>query len=176
MSVPNFKEPLFLRNEGLRGRDSGLPTDLLSQSARRLRVVAFLYSFVFFMAGYFPALLFSEPRAHLLSSFVLWAPGVISIALALVVAALTRHPRIPVRAVMVIGLGFEVASCYGIAAAEFLDPSALDFNARWVGLSWVAVWTLLFTVVVPSSPLRTVIATLAFGQLGSGCDRLRDRE
>src|SRR5262249_57904116 len=43
----------------------------------------------------------------------------------------------------------------------FLDPTALDFNAHWVGLSWVAVWTLLFTVVVPSSPRRAIVATLA---------------
>src|SRR5262249_6412225 len=81
-------------------------------------------------------------------------------AVALLVAALTSNPRIPLGVVMVIGLGFEVASSFGIAAAEFLDPTALDFNVHWLGLSWVAVWTLLFTVVVPSSPRRTVIATL----------------
>src|SRR4030095_10681637 len=127
----------------------------------RLRVLALLYAFVFFMAAYFPALLFSEQRAHIFSSFVSWAPGVISIAVALVVATLTNSPRITVRVVMLIGLGFEVASSYGIAAAEFLDPIALNFNAQWVGCSWVAVWILLFTVVVPSSPGRTVIATLA---------------
>jgi serine/threonine protein kinase len=161
LNAPDFKESLFFRDEGLRGRDSGLPPDLLSQSARRLRVLALLYAFVFFMAAYFPALLFSEHRAHIFSSFVSWGPGVISIAIALVVAAQTSNPRISVRVVMLIGLGFEVASSYGIAAAEFLDPTVLDFNARWVGLSWVAVWTLLFTVVVPSSPRRTVIATLA---------------
>jgi serine/threonine-protein kinase len=62
---------------------------------------------------------------------------------------------------MYIGLGFEVASSFGIAAAEFLDPRALDFNARWVGLSWVSVWTLMFTVVVPNPPRQTAIATLA---------------
>jgi len=161
LNASDFKESLFFRDEGLRGRDSGLPPDLLSQSARRLRVLALLYAFVFFMAAYFPALLFPEHRAHIFSSLVSWAPGVISIAIALVVAALTSNPRISVRVVMLIGLGFEVASSYGIAAAEFLDPIALNFNARWVGLSWVAVWTLLFTVVVPNSPSRTVIATLA---------------
>ena len=161
MSVPNFREPLFLPDEGIRGRDSGLPPDLLSQSARRLRILAILYAFVFFMAGYFPALLFPEARARLFSSSLLWAPGALSIATALFVAALTSNRRISVSAGMLIGLGFEVASCYGIAAAEFLDPSALDFSANWVGLSWVAVWTLLFTVVVPSSPRRTVMATLA---------------
>jgi hypothetical protein len=82
-------------------------------------------------------------------------------AVALLVAALTIHPRTSLGVVMVIGLGFEVVSSFGIAAAEFLDPAGLDFNAQRVGLSWVAVWTLLFTVVVPSSPRRTVLATLA---------------
>jgi serine/threonine-protein kinase len=161
LNTPNFEESLFFRDEGLRGSDSGLPPDLLSQSARRLRILAVLYAFVFFMAGFFPALLFSEHRAHLFSSFVSWGPGVISITMALVVAALASSSRTSVRFVLVIGLGFEVASSYGIAAAEFLDPTSLDFNARWVGLSWVAVWTLLFTVVVPNSPRRTFMATLA---------------
>jgi serine/threonine-protein kinase len=161
LNAPDFKESLFFRDEGLRGHDSGLPPDLLSQSARRLRILALLYAFVFFMAAYFPAVLFSEHRAHLASSFFSWVPGVISIAVALVVAALTSSPAISVRTVMLIGLGFEVASSYGIAAAEFLEPGVIDFNSRWVGLSWVAVWTLLFTVVVPSSPARTVLATLA---------------
>lgn len=150
-----------MRDEGVRGRDSGLPHDVLAQSARRLRILALLYAFVFFMAAYFSALLLSEVRAHLFSSFALWGPGAISIAAALLVAALTSSPRISLGAVMVIGLGFEVAGSFGIAAAEFLDPAALDFDAKWVGLSWVAVWTLLFTVVVPSSPRRTVIASLA---------------
>jgi serine/threonine-protein kinase len=62
---------------------------------------------------------------------------------------------------MNIGLAFEIVSSYGIAAAEFLDPTGIDFNAGRVGLSWVAVWVLLFTVVVPNSPRRTVLATLA---------------
>jgi eukaryotic-like serine/threonine-protein kinase len=157
----DLKESLFFREQGLQGRDSGLPTDLLSQSARRLRILALLYAFIFFMAAFSPALVFPIHRAHLLSSFGAWGPGVISIAAALVVAALASNPRISVRVVMLIGLGFEVASSYGIAAAEFLEPNVIDFNARWVGLSWVAVWTLLFTVVVPNSPARTVIATLA---------------
>ena len=42
---------------GRPGISSGFPTDLLGQSAGRLRVLALLYAFVFFMAGIFPALL-----------------------------------------------------------------------------------------------------------------------
>ncbi|HEU4930341.1 MAG TPA: serine/threonine-protein kinase [Candidatus Krumholzibacteria bacterium] len=66
----------------------------------------------------------------------------------------------PLAGVMYIGLGFEVVSSFGIAAAEFLDPTELDANMR-IGLSWVAVWVLLFTVVVPNPPRRAAVATLA---------------
>src|SRR4051812_6530818 len=44
------------RDSAARGISSGFPADLLSQSAGRLRVLALLYAFVFFMAGIFPAL------------------------------------------------------------------------------------------------------------------------
>jgi serine/threonine-protein kinase len=38
----------------------------------------------------------------------------------------------------------------------------LDFrNVTWIGLSWVAVWMLLFTVVVPTTPRRSVLVGLA---------------
>jgi len=139
----------------------GLPPDVVSQSAARLRILALLYAFVFFMAGYFPALLFPADRAHLFSSFTLWGPGVIAIAVALAVAAVIRSPRLPLSAAMNLGLAFEVVSNYGIAAAEFLDPAGLNPEVRWFGLSWVAVWTLLFTVVIPTPPRRAVMAALA---------------
>src|SRR5258705_9274744 len=147
---PDSGDKLFNRDEGRRGRASGLPSDLVAQSARRLRVLALLYAFIFFMAGIFPMLLSAGDREYFFSQPMHWIPGTISIAVGLLVAGLTWNPRIPLRGVMQIGLVFEVVSSFGIAAAEFLDPLAIDFNAHWVGLSWVAVWTLLFAVVVPN--------------------------
>src|SRR5881409_2443814 len=73
------------RDPTARGISSGFPVDLLSQSAGRLRVLALLYAFVFFMAGIFPALLFPSDRARFLGSFVQWGPGVIGIGVALLV-------------------------------------------------------------------------------------------
>lgn len=49
---------------------SSLPSDLLAQSAARLRVLALLYAFVFFMAGVFPMLLSRADRAQLVGSFM----------------------------------------------------------------------------------------------------------
>ena len=44
--------------------------------------------------------------------------------------------------------------------AEYLEPTRLNING-WIGLSWVAVWTLLFAVVIPARPLKSMLVTLA---------------
>src|SRR5687768_11471276 len=153
-------ETLFFRDEGRRARATGLPPDVVAQSARRLRILALLYAFTFFMAAYVPNLLDPVDRARHFAGFVHWGPGAIAIAISLLVAALATHPRVPLSRVGVLAFTFEVVSSYGIAAAEFLGASGISFDVSWVGLSWVAVWVLLFAVVVPSPPRRTVVATL----------------
>src|SRR5207247_9907486 len=81
------------RDPTARAISSGFPVDLLSQSAGRLRVLALLYAFVFFMAGVFPALLFPADRARFLGSFVQWGPSVIGIVVAGPVDAVIRRLR-----------------------------------------------------------------------------------
>src|SRR5213592_2742116 len=110
------------RDPTARAISSGFPVDLLSQAAGRLRVLALLYAFVFFMAGIFPALLFPADRARFLGSFAQWGPSVLGIGVALLVAAVIRSARLPLPTAMNIGLAFEIASSYAIAAAEFADP------------------------------------------------------
>ena len=83
------------------------------------------------------------------------------IVVALLVAAVIRSPRLPLPAAMTIGLAFEIVSSYAIAAAEFGDPMGLEMHQGFMGLSWVAVWVVLFTVVVPTSPRRAVLTALA---------------
>ena len=149
------------RDPTARGISSGFPTDLLSQSAGRLRILALLYAFVFFMAGIFPALVLPDDRARFFGSFVQWGPAVIGIGVALLVAAVIRSPRVALPTAMNLGLVFEIASSYAIAAAEFADPMALEMHRGMLGLSWVAVWVVLFTVVVPTAPRRALLAALA---------------
>ncbi len=63
---------------------------------------------------------------------------------------------------MNVGLVFEIASSYAIAAAEFArSHGTRDPSGAILGLSWVAVWVVLFTVVVPTTPRRAVLAALA---------------
>jgi len=143
---------------------TGLPADLLNQARARLRVLALLYAFVFFMAGIFPMLVISSDRALLFSGFVQWGPAFISIGLALLVAGVIQSRRVSLQAAMTIGLVFQVASSYGIAMAEFAAPQIPADGTQLIvmkGISWVAVWTLLFTIVVPSPPRRALLAALA---------------
>jgi hypothetical protein len=137
-----------------------LSPELLSQSANRLRILALLYAFTFFMAGFFPNLISAEKRALFWANPEHWVAGVISIGIALAVAALTMSKRVSLPTVMNIGLVFEVVSCYGIALAEYLEPARLNMNG-WIGLSWVAAWAPLFTVVIPTRPVKAALMTLA---------------
>jgi hypothetical protein len=144
-----------------RGISSGFPSDLLGQSAARLRILALLYAAIFFFAGVFPALLLPGDRARFLGSFAQWGPSVIGIVVSLLLAAVIRSARLPLPAVINLGLVFEIVSSYAIAAAEFADPQALEIHQGFLGLSWVAVWVVLFTIVVPTSPRRALLTALA---------------
>ena len=161
MKTPSSVETLIPRENTRRTPVTGLSLELLAQSAQRLRIVALLYAFVFFMSDPLQAILFSEQRARFLASPIRWAPSTISIAVALLVAAVTWNRRIAVEIVLTLGLVFEVAASFGIAAAQFLDASRYAVAPPWAGLSWVAVWMCSFTVIIPSPPRRALAAALA---------------
>ena len=77
-----------------RAGDVGLPEDLLSLAAKRLRSTATVYAFVYFMAAFFPSLLLAEDRARLFESVTRWVPGTLAIGVALGVAALVPEGTI----------------------------------------------------------------------------------
>jgi serine/threonine-protein kinase len=138
-----------------------VPADLLAEAVRRLRAVALVYAAGYLLAGPLPSLLIPAARALYLASPYHWGPGLLSIAAALLVAGLTRHPRIAPKAKVGIGLAFEVLGSVGIAAAEYhaiVAPIMYTPGPGGFGLSWVAAWVLLFSVVVPT-PTRVTMAT-----------------
>ncbi|HJS47924.1 MAG TPA: serine/threonine-protein kinase [Gemmatimonadales bacterium] len=159
-------EPVTLLRPGFTpgaGRSStgALPPDLLAQAARRLRTVALVYSFTYFMVDIFPALLTATGRGLHFASPMQWAPGVVAIALGLLVAAIASAPQVPITAVMTLGLVFEVVGGYGIVAGELATPiGGVEVSGRFHGLSWVAAWTLVFTIVMPTPPRRALAAAL----------------
>src|SRR5262245_27738297 len=131
-------------SSGIDRATTGLPPDLLNRAASRFQALAWLYAFTFFMAAFFRSLILPSQRAILFRELVNWLPGAISITMAVSVALTIRLARLRPAAVTVLALVFEVVSSYGIAAAEFLQPTGLNAGQSWVGLSWVSVWVLLF--------------------------------
>jgi serine/threonine-protein kinase len=93
-----------------------------------------------------------------------WAPGVVSILTGLVVAVLASSPRVSWRAKMHLGLVFEVVGSYGIAltmyvGAERFASTPIVFFA--LSPSWVAVWMIVYSIVVPATPWKALLALLA---------------
>ena len=107
------------------------------------------------------AILFSEERAAFVASPLRSLPSIVSITMALAVAAMAGSRRVSVEAVLGVGLLFEVVASYGIAAAQFLHPSRWEAAPPWGGLSWVAVWMLSYTVIIPTPPRNALVAALA---------------
>jgi serine/threonine-protein kinase len=141
------------------GRRTSLPPDVVADAARRLRAVALLYAGVFFTVGPLTALLSPAQRQTFFTSALRLGPSVLSIGAALVVAVASYRASIAPRTVLRLGLVFEVLGSYGIAAARYLDPGQQAMAPP--GVSWVAVWILLFATVIPTPPRRALAAALA---------------
>lgn len=139
-----------------------LPPALMAQAARRLRVMAWLYAGVFFVAGILPVLLLPVERAIFLSHPARWLPSVLSVAAALVAAFLAARPALAPDVVVRLGLAFQVVGTVGIACAEYLQPAdGTTAMSPMKGLSWAAVWILSFSITVPSPPRQAFAAALA---------------
>lgn len=141
-----------------------LPRDLLLQATKRLRALTLLFAFTFFMSNFFTPIaggFLQEMFAH----FYQWGPGTISIVVSLFVFGLTFHKRLSPNTLMNVGLIFGAAGSYGIAAAQYIGTLQTTPLTRemfpFFGLSWVAVWTIFFTIVIPNLPWRSLLAAIA---------------
>ena len=144
-----------------------LAPDLRDQVTRRLRFIAITYSLAFFFADFVTTALmlglgglterFRDPLD--------WVPSVTSIALGIAVAVLVSRRRMSWQAQLTLGLVFEVLSSYGIALAQYLQVPDIAVQTPMVlhmlSPSWVAIWMMVFSVVVPAPPGRALVALLA---------------
>jgi hypothetical protein len=140
-----------------------LPPDLLAEAVGRLRASALLYALAYFLAGFVPPLVVAEGRAMLAANPGQWIPRVLSIGVALTLAWLASRPGISARLKLYAALAFEVLGSFGIAVVEYQHINAPirqgDMGTVGFGLSWVAAFVLLFSVVVPMPPRITLLST-----------------
>ncbi len=130
--------------------------------------MALLGAFAFFTVDFFtPSLTDPEPLLRAFAHPSRWLPGALSIAMALTVALATKSTRLAPRTILHLGLVFQVVFSFGIATAEYAEIYApiqhRPGEYGGLGLSWVAVWMLLFFMVVPAPPRKALLAALASG-------------
>lgn len=152
------KAPRPRRRDDARTGRTPLPSDVVTDATRRVRVVALIYAASFLAAGPLSALASPAARETFFSTPLRWAPSTISIAVALLVVVASLRPRLAPRTVLAIGLVFEVVGSYGLASSRYLDASMQPSGPV---VSWVAVWILVFATIVPSPPRQAVLAALA---------------
>ncbi len=138
-----------------------LPPALLAQSARRLQIWAGLYAFTFAVAGVLPVAVLPVERAEFFGTPLRWLPPLLSLIVAGLVGLAASRPALAGTSVIRLGLFFQVAGSFGIAAAEYLAPAGALMRSPMMGLSWVSVWMLSFTVTVPSPPHWALWSALA---------------
>ena len=140
-----------------------LPADLLRQASKRLRILALLLASTLFLANFLGHLLdVLVGDIEFFQEFSNWAPGAATILVSLLVYVLARSQALPPARLMDVGLVFGAVSSFGIAMAEFWGAfSEVPYRGSdFFGLSWVAVWMLSYTVIIPNRPAKTLLSLI----------------
>ena len=137
----------------------GLPPDLLNEAARRLELTSVLvgaaFGFVLILnnlaraAGWY-----SVPRPAVHNAI---AATLIGVSAALL--WLSRSGRVGPAGLLEFGLVYEVVVSLGISMGDNLAP--LSTQRPLEEISWLCVWIVMFPLVVPATPRKTLLASLA---------------
>ncbi len=140
-----------------------LPPDLLLEASKRLQVLALLLASTLFLANFLGHLLdLLVGDIEFFQDFSNWAPGAVTILLSLLVYVVVRSHAIAPAKLMDVGLVFGAVSSFGIATSEFWGAySEVAYrDSDFFGLSWVAVWMLCYTVIIPNRPAKTLLSLM----------------
>jgi hypothetical protein len=152
-------------SSGRRTSSWSLPPDLMDQAAQRLRSAAVLFVFAFFFSAWFPPLLTAEGRYWLFSGPSFWLPGLITMGGTLWLIWFLSRAGISTRTKLRSAIAFEIFGSFGVAAQQYhsvISPIVRGGQVRGAdfGLSWVAAFVLMFSVIVPMRPRTALWAAI----------------
>jgi eukaryotic-like serine/threonine-protein kinase len=163
MSGPGFIRPRTDDSGAPRGerlvRARGLPADFLREASRRLALVGAAAAAGFAFALVVNALaraqgwyVLPHPLAHAVLCLVMSGISVC-------VWRLSASGRLPPQHLLDLGLVYEVVVAFAISLGDHLTP--LSTYRPLEEISWLCVWIAMFPLVVPASPGKTLLASLA---------------
>lgn len=144
-----------------------LPPELLADAARRLGWLALIYVGAI-LVGHFgrrAAIILTGASAFGFQLSDMFALAAMAMSIAVYVAS--RSQQLSSNRVLDVGLFFQVAGAFGIAATE-LSASSLPAIGTLSSayLPAECVWIVLFPVVVPNTPHKVLIASLLAASMG----------
>ncbi len=156
---------------------SGLPPDLLEEASRRLGWASLIYAATFFLAYFGTDLFFAGQQEAMPAEYDLFSAeraiqtivAIASIALALATFALSRFGKLQPALLLDIGLVFEVVGAFGIAMSTVwgvFPEWTGEFIQEVPGIPWECVWIIIFPLLAPNTPSKTLLASLAAASTG----------
>jgi len=150
---------------------SALPAELLQEASKRLGWAALVYSGTFLFASIVPHIVFVVllEEHGLTDRLFQLIVSVISILLGIAVFAMSRHSRVRPDVLLDIGLIFEVVGAFGISMAQFWGVFP-EWRGQayqdYMGIPWECVWIVMFPLIAPNTPGKTLLASLGAASTG----------
>jgi eukaryotic-like serine/threonine-protein kinase len=152
---PTFAPQLLGPSGGRGARSRGLSPDLEAAAARRLGALALVAAGAGTMLGVIGSLGLGPAGASARLQLTTTAPGIV---LSLALYAVIRWGGLPARRILALGVVYEVVQ--GFLNGFGFYGFALEPGVAVRGWTPVAVWMMVFPLIVPAPPRRTVVATL----------------
>ena len=144
------------------------PPELLAEASVRLGWAALIYSITYTFAYWGPHI-----TAWLTVPFyAFWRTqnvfALISVALGLLVFAMSRRAMLTPQRLLDVGLVFEVVASLGISVVQFWYgfPDVTLVDRKYTGIPWECAWIIIFPLLAPNAPKKVVIASLASASTG----------
>jgi len=137
---------------------------LRRQAVRRLEMVAWL-TFASQFIVWLAVNLVQGTLADEFATPLQWAFPIGVMAASVAIGLLARSERLDPAIIVRLGLVYQVAISFGIAAGTYVgafrgvDPDAINFDRT--GLTFVGPWMLIYSVLVPALPREALVALLA---------------
>jgi len=141
-----------------------LPPEVMRDASKRLGAVSLTYALTFGATFLIPLAVNALSGGDAVEETIPLIAASISIVASLVIFAYSRSTRLPAAALMDLGLIYNVVGSLGISMTEMWGVEANEAiltGPQWAGISWVCVWIIVFPVLVPSTPGKTLLSLIA---------------
>ena len=92
--------------------------------------------------------------------------GLAAVALGMAVYVVSRRGLLSPRRLLDLGLVFQVAGAFGLAATEFWGGAPLTPDRSFLLLPAECVWIIVYPLVVPNTPNKVLVASLLAASMG----------